>query len=148
MLLNNLAPLTRSSSELYYAQYDEVRRLVPQDIFDRSEEDIIRSYDSRHTYPNLIFLGLDEALKEGGVAWKIYSGTPYFAVDVTPKGSSEQQSAAKDVISTMEVQGLSFFQTRVISTFSADEGMASGQDTSMVTDIRCYKLPFTRNREL
>jgi NAD+ diphosphatase len=34
--------------------------------------------------------------------WKIYSGTPYFAVDVTPKGSEEQQTAAKDVIGAMD----------------------------------------------
>lgn len=123
MLLNNLAPLTRSSCELYYAKYDEVRKLVPQDIFDCSEADIIKKYDSRHTHPNLIFLGLDEGRKDDALAWKIYSGTPYFAVDITPKGPDEQQTAAKDVISAMEAKGLSFFQTRVISTLSADEGI-------------------------
>lgn len=83
---------------------------------------MIKSYDSRKTHPTLIFLGLDESRKEEGMTWKIYSGMPYFAVDVTPKGSEEQQTAAKDVISVMEAKGLSFFQARVVMSFSADEG--------------------------
>ncbi|OQD88382.1 hypothetical protein PENANT_c004G01381 [Penicillium antarcticum] len=124
VLLNNLAPLTPSPAQLHYAKYDEVRKLLPNDMFDVSEEDMIKNYDSRKTHPTLIFLGLDESLKEGGFAWKIYSGTPYFAVDVTPKGSEEQQIAAKDVISTMEAKGLSFFHARVVMSFSADEGMS------------------------
>lgn len=121
--MNNLAPLTRSPAELYYAEYDELRKLVPQDIFDPSEEDMIKNYDSRKAHPNLIFLGLDESRKEGSMSWKIYSGIPFFAVDVTPKGSEAQQTAAKDVIQAMEGKGLSFFQTRVVTTFTPDEGM-------------------------
>lgn len=83
---------------------------------------MLKNYDSRKSHATLIFLGLDESRKEGGLAWKIYQGTPYFAVDVTPKGSEEQQTAAKDVISAMEAKGLSFFQSRVHMSFSADEG--------------------------
>lgn len=120
--MNNLAPLTPSPAQLHYAKYDDVRKLVPQDTFDTSEEDMIKSYDSRKTHPTLIFLGLDESRKEEGLTWKIYSGTPYFAVDVTPRGPEEQQTAAKDVITAMEAKGLSFFQTRVVMSFSADEG--------------------------
>lgn len=123
VLLNNLAPLTRSPSELYYANYDEVRKLVPQDIFDLSEEDMIKAFDSRKTHPTIIFLGLDESRREGGMTHKIYSGVPFFAVDVTPKGSELQQTAAKDIISAMEEKGLSFFQARVVTTFTPDEGM-------------------------
>jgi NAD+ diphosphatase len=121
--LNNLAPLTSSPAQLHYAKYDEVRKLVPQDTFDTPEEDMLKNYDSSKSHATLIFLGLDESRKEGGLAWKIYQGTPYFAVDTTPKGPEEQQTAAKDVISTMEAKGLSFFQTRVHMSFSADEGM-------------------------
>jgi NAD+ diphosphatase len=123
VLLKNLAPLTPSPAQLHYAKYDEVQKLVPQDAFDTPEKEMIKNFDSRKTQATLIFLGLDENRKEGGMAWKTYSGTPYFAVDVTPKGSEEQQTAANDVISAMEAKGLSFFQTRVVMTFSADEGM-------------------------
>lgn len=122
VLLNNLAPLTRSPAELHYARYDDIRKLVPQDIFDQSEEDMIKNFDSRKTLPTLIFLGLDESRKEGGLAYKVYTGTPFFALDVTPKGSEAQQTAAKDVISVMEAKGLSFFHARVVMTFSPDEG--------------------------
>lgn len=122
VLLNNLAPLTRSPSELYYARYDEVQKYVPEDFFDKSEDETIKQYDSRITHPYMIFLGLDESRKGNGLNWKIYSGAPYFALDVTPKGSEEQQTNSKDLISRMEAQGLSFYQSRVVMTFSADEG--------------------------
>lgn len=123
LLLNNLAPLTRSPAEVYYAKYDEVRSLIPHDMFDQTEEEMIKGFDSRKTHANLIFLGLDERTKEGSMTHKIYSGIPFFAVDVTPKGSVAQQAACKDIISAMEEKGLSFLQTRVVSTFSPDEGM-------------------------
>jgi NAD+ diphosphatase len=140
--LNNLAPLTPSPAQLHYAKYEEVRKLVSNDFFDIPEEDLIKNYDSRKTHPTLIFLGLDESLKEGGMAWKIYSGTPYFAVDVTPKGSEEQQTVAKDVISAMEAKGLSFFQARVVMSFSADEGMARSTDTSSELYTEVYQTNF------
>ncbi|KAJ5562989.1 hypothetical protein N7461_001750 [Penicillium sp. DV-2018c] len=127
VLLKNLAPLTPSPAQLHYAKYEDVQKLVPRDAFDTPEEEMIKNFDSRKTQATLIFLGLDESLKEGGMAWKIYQGTPYFAVDVTPKGSEEQQSAANDVISAMEAKGLSFFQTRVVMTFSADEAAIYAQ---------------------
>ncbi|KAJ5759769.1 Zinc ribbon NADH pyrophosphatase [Penicillium odoratum] len=127
VVLNNLAPLTRSPAELYYAKYEELRKLIPQDIFDLSEEDTIKSFDSRKTRPILIFLGLDESRKENGFAHKIYSGTPCFAVDVTPRGCEAQQAAAKDIISEMEAKGLSFFQTRIVTTFTPDEAAVYAQ---------------------
>lgn len=153
VLLNNLAPLTPSPAGLYYAKYDEVRKLVPQDLYDRSEEDMIKNFDSRKSHPNLIFLGLDESRKEGGLAWKIYSGTPYFALDVTPKGPQEQQTASSEVIKAMEEKGLSFFQTRVVMTFSSDEGMLDrgwsilAEDQSMRLIIMS-QLRFTPRRAL
>lgn len=123
VLLKDLAPLTKSPSELYYAKYDEVRKLVPENFFDKSEEEMIKQFDSRKTSAQLIFLGLDETRKQDGLAWKIYTGAPYFALDVTPKGSEEQQANAKDIISTVVAKGLSFYQSRVVMIFSADEGM-------------------------
>lgn len=122
MLLNNLAPLTTASTQLHLAKYEDVQPLVPRDTYDASEEDVLKNFDSRKTQATLIFLGLDEGRKEGGLSFKVYQGTPYFAVDVTPRGSEQQQAAAKDVISAVEAKGLSFFQSRVHMTFSADEG--------------------------
>lgn len=123
VILNDLAPLTRSPAALYYAKYDEVRKLVPETIYDKSEESMIKDHDSRKTEPHLVFLGVDEAAKQDPFTWKIYSGTPYFALDVSEKGSEEQQENAKSVRSAFEAQGLSFLQARIAMTFSADEGM-------------------------
>ncbi|KAL3478397.1 NUDIX hydrolase domain-like protein [Aspergillus californicus] len=127
VILKDLAPLTRSPTELYYAKFDEVRKLVSETIYDRSEEEIIKQHDSRKTEPQLIFLGVDEASKQDGLTWKIYSGTPYFALDVSEKGSEEQQAHAKEVLSGFEAKGLSFFQARVAMSFSADEAAIYAQ---------------------
>ncbi|KAE8150095.1 NUDIX hydrolase domain-like protein [Aspergillus avenaceus] len=132
VLLKDLAPLTKSPSELYYAHYNDIRKLVPETIYDKSEEDIIKEYDSRNTIPQLVFLGLDESRKQDGLAWKIYTGAPCFALDVTPKGSEEQQSNSKDVISALEAQGLSFLHARVVMTFSADEAAVYAQSRALV----------------
>lgn len=122
VLLNQLAPLTKSPSELYCAHYDEIKSYIPEDFFDESEEDMIKGYDSRITIPHLIFLGLDESRKGDGLNWKVYSGAPYFALDVTPKGSEDQQAKAKDLIGNMDAKGTAFYQTRVVMTLSVDEG--------------------------
>lgn len=142
VLLNELAPLTKSPSELYYARHDDVCKLVPADFFDKSEDDMIKEYDSRRAPPQPIFLGLDETSKQDALSYKIYTGTPYFALDVTPRGPDEQQQAAKDIIKTMEEKGLSFFKTRVVMSFSADEG------TSYQNSTICGHYGPAKTREL
>ncbi|KAL4753172.1 hypothetical protein BDW72DRAFT_40705 [Aspergillus terricola var. indicus] len=133
VILKDLAPLTKSPTELYYAKYDEVRKLLPESIYKRSEEDIIKEHDSRKTEPHLIFLGVDETDKQQDeFSWKIYSGTPYFALDVSEKGSEEQQHKAKEVISGFEAQGLSFLQARVAMTFSANEAAIYAQARALI----------------
>ncbi|KAL5338095.1 NUDIX hydrolase domain-like protein [Aspergillus crustosus] len=127
VILKDLAPLTRSPTSLYYAKFDEVRKLVPEAVYETSEEDLIKEHDSRKTEPHLIFLGVDESPQENGFSWKIYSGTPYFALDVSEKGSEEQQANAKEVVSGFEGKGLSFLQARVAMTFSADEAAIYAQ---------------------
>ncbi|KAL4939258.1 hypothetical protein BDV06DRAFT_199240 [Aspergillus oleicola] len=134
VILKDLAPLTRSPAALYYAKYDEVRKLVPQSIYDKSEEDIIREHDSRKTEPHLVFLGVDESVEKDANAfsWKIYAGTPYFALDISEKGSEEQQGNAREVIRGFEEKGLSFLQARVAMTFSADEAAIYAQGRALM----------------
>ncbi|BCS27609.1 NAD(+) diphosphatase [Aspergillus puulaauensis] len=132
VILKDLAPLTRSPAALYYAKYDEVRKLVPETIYDKSEESMIKDHDSRKTEPHLVFLGVDEAAKQDPFTWKIYSGTPYFALDVSEKGSEERQENSKSVRSAFEAQGLSFLQARIAMTFSADEAAIYAQGRALV----------------
>ncbi|KAF9887290.1 NADH pyrophosphatase [Aspergillus nanangensis] len=132
VLLKDLAPLTKSPAEPYYAKHNEVQKLVPDDIYDKPEEDIIKEFDSRKTTPHLVFLGLDETRKQDGLTWNIYTGAPFFALDVTPKGCEEQQTTCKSVIGEMEAKGLSFLQARVVMSFSADEAAVYAQSRALI----------------
>lgn len=120
--MKDLAPLMRSISELHYARYEDVCKLISAESLDKSEEDMIKEYDSRKIHPQAIFLGMDESHKGEGLTWKVYSGIPYFALDVTPEGSDEQQANAKDLISRMEAQGLTFFKSRMLASLPGDQG--------------------------
>lgn len=146
MLFNNLAPLTSNQSALHYARYDEIKKYVPGDFFDKSEEEAIRDYDSRITFPHLIFLGLDETRKGDGFSWKIYSGVPYFALDVTPRGSDEQQANAKEVVRYMEAKGMSFNRSRIVTELSADEGKKPLPWLLAFSDTHTWQLLYMRHR--
>lgn len=95
--------------------------LVPGDIFDLAEEDVLKSYNSAKSRPLVAFLGLDESRPENGLSYKNYKGTPYFALDVTPQGPLEEK--AKGIVETMEAKGLSFHGARTITALPADDGM-------------------------
>ncbi|PGH04279.1 hypothetical protein GX51_03624 [Blastomyces parvus] len=118
LLFNELNPLVRSPSEIFYASYSDVKSLIPEDIFDKSEADALKDFNPSITKPVVIFLGLDETQTENALSYKIYRGTPFFALDVTPHGTIEQP--AKDIITTMEAKGLSFFRGRTVTTLPAD----------------------------
>jgi NAD+ diphosphatase len=123
LLLSQLAPLTKSPSELFYVQYSDVHNLVPVNYFEKPEDDLVKDYDSRVTTPQLIFLGIDETSNNGDkLTWKAYAGVPYFALDVTPKGSHEQKTNITEVTEAMRLKGLNFLQTRVINTLPAEQG--------------------------
>ena len=55
------------------------------------------------------------------MSFKTYAGVPYFALDVTPKGTIEDE--AKGVIAEMEAKGFTFNTGRTVMSLSAEEGM-------------------------
>ncbi|EER41113.1 NADH pyrophosphatase [Histoplasma capsulatum H143] len=118
LLFNDLNPLVRSPSEIFYASYNDVKTLIPEDVFDKTEADALKDFQPSITTPLLIFLGLDETQKENSLSYKSYTGAPFFALDVTPRGTIEQP--AKGIIATMETNGLSFFRDRTVTTLPAD----------------------------
>jgi NAD+ diphosphatase len=67
----------------------------------------------------VLFLGLDER-KHDGFEHGIYKGKPYFAVDVTPKGSIVKE--ATGVIEAMKAKGLQFMEGRMHMSMNAPEG--------------------------
>lgn len=79
----------------------------------------------------MIFLGLDQRSnnKETSSSDSVFSyknhykGAPFFAVDVTPKGSTADQ--AKELIKDVEGRSLTFQEGRQVMSLPADEGIVS-----------------------
>ena len=117
VLLNNLAPLVLASdpAHLAFASHADVAPLTGADHFARSEEETVAEYDSREeTGVVVVFLGVDEdgvlsgKVEEGGeeFVYKAFTGAPYFAVDVTPRGKGAV--AAGELIKAVEGRGFAF----------------------------------------
>lgn len=80
---------------------------------------MIKEYNSAITLPLVLFLGLDEKKKDG-FEHGIYKGRPFFAVDVTPRGSVEKE--ANGVIEAAKATGSTFIEGRMHMTLNAPEG--------------------------
>jgi len=120
LLFNNTEPLIESHTRLAQVHYEDVQPIIGEDPYSKSEEDIIKEYNSATYVPHLIFLGLDEKSK-GGLKYKEhYEGVPYFALDVTPRHSIT--AAAESLIASLESKGLSFAKGRMHTSFSPPEG--------------------------
>ena len=119
MLFKNLSPLVKTPSEISYASYCDLKSLIPTNPYEKPEEDMIKDFDSRKKIPQLIFLGLDERVKDG-LSYKNYTGAPHFAFDITPVAPYGE--AANGVIVGMEKKGLSFLEGMRTLTFPADVG--------------------------
>ena len=99
-----------------------MKSIIGTDPFEKSEEDLIKEYNSEIYIPQIIFLGLDER-KEGFVYKEHYKGQPYFAVDVTPTKSVTE--AAEALIKDVEGKGWSFSKGRMNLSLPALDGKPS-----------------------
>ena len=122
MLFNDLAPLSKDPTQLAYVTHEEIKPLIGRNPFSKTEEELVKQYNSTITLPLVLFLGLDER-KQDGFEHGIYKGTPYFAVDTTPKGTVKAQ--AESVIEAVKVKGLSFAEGRMNMSLNAPEGRTS-----------------------
>ncbi|KAF2023122.1 hypothetical protein EK21DRAFT_95165 [Setomelanomma holmii] len=118
VLFNNLEPLVKGPSELAQRTFADVKAVVGEDPFHRSEEDQIAQYNSSLYQPQIIFLGLDER-KEGFIYKEHYKGQPWFAVDVTPKESVKE--AAEKLVAGLKSEGLDFSKGRMNLSLPADQ---------------------------
>jgi NAD+ diphosphatase len=112
--------LASSPSALSYATHDDILSVIGKNPFEETEDIMIKEYRSDVTLPTVLFLGIDEK-KKSGFTHGIYEGTPYFAVDITPKGTVEKE--ATGVIKEMKNRGLKFLEGRAIMTLGAPEGL-------------------------
>lgn len=134
LLFNSLAPLTNAAKSLAYVSYRDIRPLLKKawdgdagglgegNPFLKTEEEQIKEFDSSKEKPTLLFLGLDERVKEEGVfGYGIYKGNAYFALDITPKGNLETE--ANKIIEEVKGKGLVFEGNRMILSLNAAEGL-------------------------
>ena len=91
---------------------------------------MIEEYNSTKTVPQIVFLGLNEEVKDGLVYKEVYKGAPVWAIDVTPKGSHEGK--AKDLSKALERRGLTFMDARMILSFPAHEAAVYAQARALL----------------
>lgn len=118
--LKELAPLIRQKSKLEYVRYQDVESIIG-DPYKQSESDMIEQYNSTNHIPQMIFLGLDESVKNS-FTWDhkgtSIGGAPYFALDVTPADSVKDE--CEKLLRDLENNGLSFAQGRAMDLVAAD----------------------------
>jgi NAD+ diphosphatase len=134
-VFKNIEPLLKSPTELARLKFDDVKAIIGQEPFSRSEDEVIAQYNSSLYLPQVIFLGLDER-HEGFVYKEHYKGQPWFAVDVTPKESVEH--VAEALISRLNSEGLDFGKGRMHMSLPAEEGIHRlhfPRDGDLETDI-------------
>jgi NAD+ diphosphatase len=119
LLFNDLAPLAKDPTQLAYASHSDVKPLIGENPFEKTEKQLINEFNSAITRPVVLFLGLDERKKDG-FEHGIYKGKPYFAVDVTPKGTVHKE--ASGIVESLKGKGLQFVEGRMHMTLNAPEG--------------------------
>ncbi|KAK0122938.1 NADH pyrophosphatase [Cadophora gregata f. sp. sojae] len=129
LLFNDLAPLAKDPTQLAYVAHKDVKPLIGENPFEKSEEDMIKEYNSAITLPLVLFLGLDEKKKDG-FEHGIYKGRPFFAVDVTPRGTVEKE--ANGVIEAAKATGSTFIEGRMHMTLNAPEAAIYAQARALL----------------
>ncbi|KAI0128948.1 NUDIX hydrolase domain-like protein [Xylariales sp. AK1849] len=124
LLLDDLSPLAKGPTKLAYAGKADIESLTGPDPFKKSEEQWVKDFNSDVTFPVVLFLGIDER-KKTGFEYREYKGAPYFAVDVTPKGSKTE--VAKNVIEALKSKGMSFLHGVRHVSFDAPEAAIYAQ---------------------
>lgn len=129
LLFNDLAPLAKDPTQLAYVAHKDVKPLIGENPFEKSEEDLIKEYNSAITLPLVLFLGLDEKKKEG-FEHGLYKGRPFFAVDVTPRGTVVKE--ANSVIEAAKATGATFIEGRMHMTLNAPEAAIYAQARALL----------------
>ncbi|KAI1655061.1 NUDIX hydrolase domain-like protein [Daldinia decipiens] len=117
LLLDNLSPLAKDHANLSYVTRDVVVPLTGEEPFKESEQEQLKDFNSAITQPVVLFLGIDE--RKPDFQYHDYKGKPYFAVDVTPKGTIEAK--AKSIVDIAKANGVSFIDGRRLLTLNAPD---------------------------
>ncbi|KAK4621212.1 NAD-capped RNA hydrolase NPY1 [Fulvia fulva] len=125
LLCNELQPLVQSNTKpgrgkLAYVKYNHVQSIIGGDPFSKDEKELVATYNSDNYIPQIIFLGIDEKNKNRLTyqAKNRYTGAPYFAVDVTPRGSVKE--ASEKLIADLKSKSLEFGKGRIMHLEAQD----------------------------
>ncbi|KAI4227909.1 MAG: hypothetical protein L6R36_002059 [Xanthoria steineri] len=129
LVFNDLNPLAKDPSGLEYISYADVQPLIGEDPYSKSEEQLVLEYNSTVTIPQLLFLGLDERNQQG-LTFNIYTGSPFFALDVTPKGTIKSQ--AESLVQSLQSRGLTFLEGRIQAALPAQEAAIYAQARALL----------------
>lgn len=125
MLCNGLQPLVQSSEnkKLQYVKFEDVKGVVGEDPYAKDEKEMQAQYNSENVVAQMIFLGIDESVKDGldYQGKNRYVGAPYFAVDVTPR-ENNLKSACEELVKKVESGGAQFGKGRIME-LEASDGM-------------------------
>lgn len=143
LLMNDLAPLVQANdaAQLAFVSNADVVPLTGPEPFVKTEEELIRDFNSSETHPVILFLGIDDKKQfpthtpgiQQDYTYKTYHGTPYFAVDVTPRGSLAE--AAKALIASVKERGFAWHDSS-----PRHMGLHYGHGTSL-TSFLIFTLP-------
>ncbi|KAK4983240.1 NADH pyrophosphatase [Elasticomyces elasticus] len=118
LLCKDLQPLIKEKRSLAFVKYDDVQPLIGEDPYSKTEDEMINDYNSTTIIPQMIFLGLDQRVKDALVYKDVYKGAPFFAVDITPRGSIAD--ACNKLLSDLDSRGLTFAQGRSMDLDAPD----------------------------
>lgn len=120
MVFKNLSPLIKSATEIQYVKREDLKGLLPENPYTLTEKEMIEAYDSSIVVPGMVFLGLDEDVKDGGYSFRNYTGAPVFAVDISPRQGIEKEAEA--LAEELKGRGYSFVEGMRAMSFPADVG--------------------------
>ncbi|KAJ4264926.1 NADH pyrophosphatase [Fusarium torreyae] len=134
LALNELNPLVVDKKTPAYFTFNDIQPLIGSDPFALTEDESIQNFDSTKTKPLVVFLGM---LEEGNEKDLISStdhgdiqGHPYFAVDITPKGTHAEQ--ANSFLADQEKKGLSLDKNPRAMSHGPDAAALYAQARSMI----------------
>ncbi|KAK1070774.1 NADH pyrophosphatase [Friedmanniomyces endolithicus] len=123
LLCRDLQPLVDPSNgtKLSWVKYEDVKPVIGEDPYATTEEQMLGLYYSGHYVPQMVFLGIDEKVKEGleYQGKNKYRGAPYFAIDITPKSGVKE--ACEKLITELEGKGIGFAKGRVMEIEALDD---------------------------
>ncbi|OAA55037.1 NADH pyrophosphatase [Niveomyces insectorum RCEF 264] len=153
LLVDNLQPLIHNETppRLAWSTQADIVPLVGSDPFEHTEAEAVKNFNSdNEPRPIVLFLGIDDKNKfaassastaaaaataangaaNGAAAdgaaftFTTFTGSPYFAVDVTPR--SKFADKARELIEASKAKGLSFFANPRSMSLVAEEAAVYG----------------------